>query len=357
MGDSATVTLTSKVLELDDSIDAINEFLHERGWTDGHPVIPPTEERVSAFLSKTKRNPADVIATLEPGRGDASIEKMAIAAVMAGCKPEYMPVLVAAVEAITDERSRLYQTQTTSHSASYFLMVNGPIRHALDFNSGMEGSVKSWRANASIARALRLLMLNVGGVPGSSDMHCFGWLVKYIYAMPENEEASPWEPYHVENGFKSQESTVTAFALEPPHHLEPMQSSSAAALLGGFADSLSTAGCRNAMGDAYPVMAFCPDHAKAIAAGGFSKSDVKRFFFEHARIPLYRFDSKHVEIFEEEWKKFYTYSRHARVPMVARPEDFRIIVMGGAGPNSLFMPGLYRIPHVTRRIDSNPLQS
>lgn len=342
--------LTSQRIELEEDCEAINNLAHERGWTDGHPIIPPTEARVQRMFQYIDLRPWDSVGPVQPSGAEATVEKIAINAVMAGCPPEHMPVVVAAIEALADKSMFMHAAQTTSHSVSPLLIVNGPIRHDLDITSGAGGTLRSWRSNAAIGRAVRLILKNVGGVLGSSDMHTFGWLVKYSYCIAENEEESPWEPYHVEQGFKPTDSTVTVFAVEPPHHLEPRGFDTAQGLLWTIADSMATAGCRNIHGDALPVLIICIDHAKTFASKGFSKSDVKRFLYEHARIPLYRLDDGNVAGFSDEWKKFYAHAPHAIVPMVSSQDKFQIVVLGGPGPNSLFIPGFGGSKHVTKRI-------
>ncbi|MBI2906423.1 MAG: hypothetical protein HYX92_02075 [Chloroflexi bacterium] len=347
----ASLRLTSTRMELEGSLEAINREFHRRGWTDGHPIFPPTQERMERFLQAVGQDPAKVVAILEASKGEATIEKIAINAVMAGCEPEYMPIITAAVECIAEKPDLLYSWLTTSHSTSPLLIVNGPIRSVLDISSGRGGTTVSWQANAAIGRAIRLILLNVAGVAGATDMHAHGWLVKYSYCMGENEEESPWEPYHVEQGLSTNESAVTVFVVEPPHHVEPLSSGSAQGLMGAIADSMATAACRNTMGDAFPLLVLCPHHAKAIASGGFSKADVKRFFYEHARIPLYRFDPGQIDFFYDNWRKFYSWGPHAMVPMVEKASDLHVIVFGGPGPNSLFIPGFARMRPVTRKVE------
>ena len=160
--------------EVDDDLDAI-ELYFEKGVTDGLPVVPPTEERVQRMLNGTPRAAVEVIALIPPNYGEATVEKIAVNAVMAGCKPEYLPVILAGVEAMCDERVSLHGVQGTTHTSTPLFIVNGPIRKQLDINcaAGVFGS--GWRANATIGRALRLLMMNVGGArPGEIDKSCMG---------------------------------------------------------------------------------------------------------------------------------------------------------------------------------------
>ena len=186
---------------LNEDIDAI-EYYFEQGVTDGLPVVPPTEERMQLMLAATSQAADEVVALVPPNFGEASIEKIAVNAVMAGCKPEFLPVVIAGVRAMCDERVSLHGVQGTTHTATPLFIINGPVRQQLDINcaAGVFGS--GWRANATIGRALRLIMLNIGGAhPGEIDKSTMGHPGKYTYCIGEYEEQNPWEPLHVEHGY------------------------------------------------------------------------------------------------------------------------------------------------------------
>src|SRR2546430_11505132 len=161
--------LQAERFEVEDDLWAVNAFFEEKGWTDGLPIIPPTEERVGQTIAAVKRNPQDVIGVVPPGWAPASIEKIAINAVMAGCLPQYMPVVIAAVEALTDPKLNLYALQATTGGPAIMLIVNGPIRNKLNINGGSNVLGESWRANATIRRCIRLIQRNIGGSdPGTA---------------------------------------------------------------------------------------------------------------------------------------------------------------------------------------------
>ena len=186
---------------LNEDIDAI-EYYFEQGVTDGLPVVPPTEERMQLMLAATSQAADEVVALVPPNFGEASIEKIAVNAVMAGCKPEFLPVVIAGVRAMCDERVSLHGVQGTTHTATPLFIINGPVRQQLDINcaAGVFGS--GWRANATIGRALRLIMINIGGAyPGEIDKSTMGHPGKYTYCIGEYEEQNPWEPLHVEHGY------------------------------------------------------------------------------------------------------------------------------------------------------------
>src|SRR5690348_10461674 len=197
------------------------EALFDRGVTDGLPGVPPTAERVAAAVAASGRAPEELVAEMPPRFGRATVQKVAVNAVMAGCRPEYLPVVVAAVEAMCDERFCLLGVSGTTDAVAPLVIVNGPIRAKLDINSGAGVFGPGWRANATIGRAVRLCWVNIGGAaPGVISMSTFGGPARYTYCIGENEEASPWEPLHVEHGFAASDSTVGVMAAEAPQRSE-----------------------------------------------------------------------------------------------------------------------------------------
>ena len=211
------VQLEAELIVLPDDYDALQNYYLERGWSDGLPITPPTPERVEAMLSAVSLAPRHVVAQLPPNWGDATVERLAINAVMAGCLPQYLPVIVAGVAAMSDPAFNIYAIQATTHSCAPLFVVNGPIREELGMNSSSGAYGPGWRANATIGRAVRLALLNIGGGhPGVGDMSTQGAPSKYTYCVAENEEANPWEPLHVERGFAPDLSTVTVVGGDRP---------------------------------------------------------------------------------------------------------------------------------------------
>ena len=179
------------------------EHAYEQGWTDGLPIIPATPDAVKQFVAASGRQAADLIALLPPRKGRATVEVIAVNAIMAGCRPEYMPVLIAAVEGVTDPTYPLELMQVTTNPMTPFLLVNGPARNRLEINYGTGCLGPGWRANATIGRALRLVLINAGGaLPGVYSKTSFGSPLRYSYICAENEEENPWTPFHVDRGFK-----------------------------------------------------------------------------------------------------------------------------------------------------------
>ena len=182
----------ARQIALDEDAGAIYEHFYEEGWTDGLPVIPPTEERVAETLRYTDYAPQDVIAHVPPRNAPATVEIIAINAVMAGCRPEYLPVLITAVQAMTEPAYNLYGRQTTTHPGAHLMIVHGPVRNELEVNCRQNVFGQGWRANATLGRAVRLLMMNAGGgIPGVTDMATHGHPGKYAYTIGEDEGGKP----------------------------------------------------------------------------------------------------------------------------------------------------------------------
>jgi hypothetical protein len=334
----------AQYIEVADPSEAVEEC-YRLGWAaDGLPVVPPTEPRILAMLAGTRREAGEAIGQVPPAGGQATVEKVAINAVMAGCLPEYLPVILAALEAMLDPAFNLNGMQATTHVCAPLVIVNGPIRKGLDLNAGAGVFGPGWRANATIGRALRLILLNLGGAtPGILDKSTLGHPGKYTYCIAENEEASPWEPLHAERGFARDASAVTVLAAEAPHSVTNHVSNDARGILLSAADTMAAMGTNNmsVMGETLLVVG--PEHAGTIRKDGWSKDDVRRFLFEVARRPLRQltFDGAYGPIYNRNWPRWVDRSDpETRVPAVERPEDILVIVAGGpAGRFSAVVPG------------------
>src|SRR4051812_40449555 len=189
-------------VEADEDFDAINALYLERGWSDGLPIVPPTAARVEKMLAYCDRPLNEPIGKMAPRYGDATPVRLAANAVMAGCRPEYFPLFMLAIEAMCEEPFNLYGVQATTHPCAPLVIVNGPIAREVGMNGGHNAFGPGNHANATLGRAIRLALLNIGGaLPGSGDMSTFGSPSKYSYCVAENEAESPWEPLHAERGF------------------------------------------------------------------------------------------------------------------------------------------------------------
>ncbi len=332
-------------MSLPEAIDSI-ELMYETGWTDGLPVVPPTRERVKQFTDfLLPHAPDELIAEVPPLGGRATVERVAVNAVMAGCLPEHMPVLTTAIRALVDDRFNLRGVQCSTGIHTPLVIVNGPMAKELNINSGYNCFGQGWRANATIGRAVKLVLVNLGGaIPGETNMSTFGHPGSYTYCIAEAEEASPWEPFHVESGFDPEDSTVTVFPAEAPHNVM-YHAANPVDFLTVLADSMCTLGNVQmyVMGSTFVVLG--PQHTKMLFGGGWSKGDIRAFLFEHARKPvalLRRGGPPQGEAhLSHLWPRFIDPSDDDQlVPVVRRPEDIHILVAGGpGGPHSAYLPG------------------
>lgn len=340
-------------IEAEDDFDAVNELVRARGWGDGLPVVPPTADRVRAMLAYCDRPWHEPIAKIAPRYGEATPLKLAANAVMAGCEPRYFPLLVAAIEAMCEEPFNLYAIQATTHLCAPLVIVNGPVAKELDINSGHNAFGPGHRANATIGRAIRLALLNIGGAtPGTGDMSTFGAPSKYSYLVAENEAASPWAPLHVERGFPAEASTVTVVGAECPHNVNDHESLTAEGILATIAGTMGIAGSNDVYYAAQPVIVMGPEHAKTVAGSGFSKRDARRFLQQHAALPLGKFSKENIERrVRVTWKDRYANAgMEAPVFLVQNPDDIIIAVIGGAGKHSAYIPTFGATRAVTRAL-------
>jgi hypothetical protein len=337
----------------------VQRLFVERGWTDGLPVVPPTEAAVAAMLGGTPREPGAVVAVLAPGLGRATVEKVAINAVMAGCEPAHLPLLLAAVEALADERFTLHTiAQSTTPSAPLFL-VNGPVieRLGLNYRTCALGPGVPSRANVVIGRALRLVIMNLAhAYPQHSDMDTIGSPIKFSLVLPEHEAANPWEPYHVEHGFAREESVVTAHPVWDLRAASDLKSGAPDTLLQAYAGELGTMATARFNGKnppfpfgSTPLVVFPPDHARVLREHGWSKDDVRRFLHVHATVPGWRF-THHPTAFEDTRRWAPAVAPFAQVPVLERPEQLRLAVSGGPGGIGFVCPPFGHA--VSRRLDA-----
>jgi hypothetical protein len=339
---------TSQYLEGPDDIGLLFSDMYRRGITDGLPVIPPTAERVQAMLDYGGMNPGDVITVVPPSGGPATAEKVAINAVMAGCLPEYMPVISAALQALAEPQFNLLGIQTTTNPVGPMLVVNGPIRKKLDINCGRGALGPGWRANATIGRAIRLIMVNVGACPpGEVDKAIHGMPGKFTFCFGELEEESPWEPFHVELGYSREESTVTVHGSQGTSNIYAayLQPESICHIV---ADGMACYGYNGYLrGSGNPVLIFSPGHARIFADHGWTKQRVKERLFELAQVPLsYLPEEKQIS------SAIYTdWDRSRSITPCANAGDIVILVAGGQEAYHVtYVPSFSSTTMVTRPI-------
>ena len=328
----ATV-LTSKRHQVQATSDPV-EFCFQQGWTDGLPVVPPTADRVGAMLEAARLAPGKQIALVEHRSVAITAEKVAINAVMAGCKPEYLPVVVAAVEGIGDPRWSYHGPGTSTGGAAVLMIVNGPIARELDINAGDNLFGPGWRANLTIGRAVRLVMRNVcGSLPGLLDRGTLGHPGKLSYVIAENEADSPWTPLHVEHGFRPEQSTVTVIASEAPHQFYNQLSPTAEGVLTTLADSMRISG--TVMGQSTYAVILAGEHMRTIAGSGWGKKEIRQFLFDHTKN-----SHAHLKRTQRMAGAIQAADETTMRPLVASPDDILVVAAGGrAGAFSAFIPG------------------
>lgn len=274
--------LSSKRWDVKDAFEA-TELFYEKGWTDGLPILPPTEDRVSEMLEAAGLEPDRVIGTFVERRLQFTAEKIAINAVMAGCLPSYMPVVVAATKALLDPDFGPHGILATTAGAAVMLVVNGPITRQLGFNSGLNCLGPGNRANATIGRALQLIVRNLcRQVPGELEKSVFGSPAKYTFCFAEDETDIRWEPLHVQRGFSRDISAATVFpACGGGHLVVNNESQSAEEILLSVARKMRSVHISR-FGYSFQVVIFGKEAFKFLADRGWTQEKVKQFLYENA---------------------------------------------------------------------------
>ncbi len=263
-----------------------SETCFERGWTDGLPVVPPTPERVLRMLGATDREAGEIIGEAPPDRVPCTIEKLAINAVMAGCKPEYFPLVIATVEAALDDRFCMHGLLCTTYFSSPVVIVNGPAATQSNMNSGVNALGQGNRANATIGRALQLTIRNVGGgLPGGIDRAAMGNPGKYTYCFAEDESDPDWPSLAMDRGFAREDSVVSLFAGEGLQGIVDQQSRAPESLAGSFAASLRAVAHYKLFGLADAILVVSPEHRRVLREGGWSKADLREALYDRLRVP------------------------------------------------------------------------
>jgi hypothetical protein len=330
------------------------ELLHEAGCTDGLPVIIPTPERVDSLVLATGLDADLQLGVMGPGNGAATVAKVATAAVMAGCLPEHMPIVMGAVNAVLDPLFDLTEMQSTTHCTAPLILVNGPGRHSCGpVSSGFGALGPGHRGNASIGRALRLCMINIGGArPGESDMALLGHPGKFTYCLAEDEEHSPFAPMHVDLGFADNDTVVTVIGAEAPHSViysgDADDPRDADKLLEVLAIGLANMATNNAVltgGGA--VIVLNPEHAKILFDNDFDRRSIITRLWQLTQYPtekLVHFASTFARRLEGDTYRCFQ-----------KPEDILLLMAGGSGLYSMVMPswcaGANRNQYVSRKVE------
>ena len=320
------------------------ESWFDKGVTDGLPVVPPTRERVERMLAGSTRPRGELIGEVAPNYGRATAEKVAINAVMAGCRPDYLPVVLAAVEAACEPAFNLHGMSTSTHFSAPLIVVNGPIREHIGLNCSFGVFGPGYRANATIGRALRLVMINVGGAkPGETSMSTFGHPGRYTYCIGEHEEASPWPPYSTTRGIVKGESAVTVFAGEAPHGISDHASRTARSLAGSLGWSMSGLwNIKHFPLYSHTMLVVGPEHARTFADDGWTRDDLRRHLFETVRAPYRTLipDAENGEGTNLRFARGGEPDPDELIPKFPSVDEIHVVVAGGtAGRFSMAIPG------------------
>jgi hypothetical protein len=337
--------MSANLLEAAD-LFAANDVLQSLGCTDGLPVLPPTPERVEALILATGQDGDTALGAMGPAGGAASVHKVAVNAAMAGCQPDHMPVLLAAVKAVLQPEFDLGEMQGTTHCTAPLVIVNGPAQQVCgEFASGFGLFGPGQHANGPVGRALRLCMLNIGGArPGESDMAVHGHPGKYTFCIAEDEALSPLPPLHTTFGYDADDSVVTVVGAEAPHSTwfvtnadDPLESER---LLDTLAGVIANPGSNNVHlgGVAAVTVVLNHEHAQVLTRAGMDRAAIQRELAQRATI-----DRQHLLHLHPGAKL--KADDGERIPAVRDPAKILIVVAGGPGLYSMVMPSWCAGPH------------
>lgn len=330
---------TLPVAQLDDYWEW-DDLAREKGWTDGLPVAPPTPDRVAAIMDALPDGPSE-IGVVPPEGGILSREMFAVQCAMAGCRPEHGPVVLAAIQALLHPDFNLYGQQCTTNPSAPLTIVSGPIVQELGFHTREGAFGGGSHASAAVGRAVRLVLWNVGGgKPGAPDMSPLGSPAKYVFATAENAVDSPWLPIHTDFGHPEGASCVTVFACSPPDPL--LLAGDAGEILGMLSESLPSPGINMFHAAGQYLLTMSPRVAREVAAGGYDRTAVRTWLFEHARFRVDRL--READLLQGDdtarshwgWRDdcgidLTTVTDEDRLPMVRSLDDIHLLVTGGSG--------------------------
>ena len=325
-----------------DSLEEAHEAMYRLGWTDGLPAVPPTPSLVAAVIDYLGRDPQEVIGPVPPKNRIATIEKVAINSVMAGCLPEFVPSVIAALEAMLEDDFNLNGVQATTNCISPLTIVSGPLVDQLGFNYSDNVFGGGSRASATVGRAIRLILWNLGGgYPGEIDRATLGHPGKYTFCIAEDPHNNPWEPIHQEYGFAASDSCATVFACEAPHHIATGSGYvlTATDILKVIADSTATAGSATMNGGGQVLLVLGPMTAQKLAAEGYDKARIRQEMLQMAHKPVSLMNCNKFLNPEHpfHWAQAVDPQQaDALVPVLRKPEDLIIVVAGGWGSGSGF---------------------
>lgn len=311
------------------------EFFLEKEWSDGLPVVTPTDERIKRMLEGTQRDPGELIGHIPPAMGVATVRSVAVHAVMAGCKPEYLPIVLGGISLMLREEFNLNAVQGTMGASAPLMIVNGPYAKRVGLHGGNGCFGPGFRANASIGRAIRLMLMNLGGgVPGLGSSTVFGSPLRYTACLTENTEQSPWETLAAAKGYSDGDNVMTCAMVDPPRYCFDDFSTEPERLLTGIADTMSALSLFNmSVPRCAMVVVMCPTQARVCAKAGWSRAQVGERLCELAGRTVRELKRGGVWRTERAEKlKIDFHNEDLFVPAVKNPDDFHLLVAGGMGP-------------------------
>lgn len=340
--------------EVDNDLEQINRLFIKKRWADGQLIAPPSVEAVKHMLRHTHLAPDHIVATVAPAMGVATVEYIAIQAVMAGCYPEYLPVLIAATEAVTTPAFHLQAIQATTNPSAVGLIINGPAARWLEVNSGSGCMGPGHWANATLGRALRLILLNIGGAwPGEMDRATQGQPAKYSFCWAENEAASPWEPLHVERGFSRDDSTVTVVGALGTWSMN-MTAKKGEEVIAMIADTMQYPASSDYIYGGAPFVVLSPQHAHLFHREGWNKAQVRQRLWESSKMLAGRSKGNEFDrLVNGRRGELGPINENTLIPISEKPEDISLVVAGGTGSHSVFLPVSAHTRSVTKAITFN----
>jgi hypothetical protein len=337
----------SELLDLPDmDPDTWAEYVEAQGWTDGLPLVPPTEDAVARMVAGA-RGDNEPFPAITPRQIIPTLRGLAANAVMAGCRPDYFPAVLAALRGVLVADYNLHGTLATTHSCAPMVMVNGPARLALNINCGTNCFGQGWRANAAIGRALQLILNNIGGAkPAVMDRSTFGSPAKYTFCFGENEEESPFAPYHVRHGFRADESVVTVMSAEPNHNLNDHGSTTGIGLLTTFAGGIASPAANTIYAKGPYFLILGPEHAATLARDNWTIEQIQLFLYDKARVPVAMVSEENARIYAEAGH----FPEDDFYKVAPTPDDIHVAVAGGAGKHSAWIPSFGGTAAISIRI-------
>ena len=338
LSEADSPTECASTLEVPSDPSLMFQYFINRGWSDGLPMLPPTEAANDAMIAASDLKKDELLGVIPPLNGTATAERVAANAVMAGCLPDYFPLVLAAVQGVLQPGFNLDGVQTTTGNVAPLIIINGPCRNTLQINYSSNVLGQGWRANATIGRALRLVLSNIGGAaPGVYDKATLGQPAKYTFCIAENEEENPWEPLHIERGFPPDTNVVSVFGCSGVNSAVDMASQTAKGLLKTFALAMM-GGLTSGVTSTETMLIICPEHAAILSAGGYSKADIRNELFVAARVPQEKISDENLELLSKR-RPLWFQGNESAIGVVDRPEDVWIVVAGGKNAKSAYIPG------------------